>query len=123
MQFNPFLAYHGLELFGVLELASNSDEEGGGSFTQLAVDALYRFGEMDQFYIGARYNTISGNMVESAPDQDINRFVIGGGWWLTDNVIAKLEYVSQNYEGDGWVGTKYEDGEFSGINLEAGISF
>jgi hypothetical protein len=37
--------------------------------------------------------------------------------------MAKLEYVQQNYDGDGWEGTRFDGGEFSGVVLEAVISF
>ncbi len=123
IQINPFIKYKGLEFFGIYEVASNSDDQGGGAFTQLAGELLYRFGNTEQFYLGGRYNTVSGEMVENALTQEINRVNIGGGWYMTKNVMAKLEYVSQKYEGEGWTGTKYNGGEFDGINIEAVISF
>ncbi len=123
IQINPFIKYKGLEFFGIYEVASNSDDQGGGAFTQLAGELLYRFGSTEQFYLGGRYNTVSGEMVESALTQEINRLNIGGGWYMTKNVMAKLEYVNQKYEGEGWTGTKYNGGEFDGINIEAVISF
>ena len=112
-----------MEFFGIYEVASNSDDQGGGVFTQLASELLYRFGSTKQFYLGGRYNTVSGEMVENALTQKINRLNIGGGWFITKNVMTKLEYVNQNYEGEGWTGTKYNGGEFDGINIEAVISF
>ncbi|MBI0398136.1 hypothetical protein [Cyclobacterium marinum] len=123
IQVNPFINYRGLEFFGIYEVASNSDDQGGGAFTQLAGELLYRFGNTEQFYLGGRYNTVSGEMVENALTQEINRVNIGGGWYMTKNVMAKLEYVSQKYEGEGWTGTKYNGGDFDGINIEAVISF
>jgi hypothetical protein len=123
IQINPFIKYKGLEFFGIYEVASNSDDQGGGAFTQLAGELLYRFGNTEQFYLGGRYNTVSGEMVENALTQEINRLNIGGGWYMTKNVMAKLEYVNQKYEGEGWTGTKYNGGEFDGINIEAVISF
>lgn len=56
-------------------------------------------------------------------DIEIDRFNIGGGWFLTKNVLAKLEYVTQNFDGEGYAGTKYEGGEFNGVMVEAVISF
>ncbi|AGA79446.1 hypothetical protein [Echinicola vietnamensis] len=122
-QVNPFIKFKGLEFFGIYEVASNSDEEGAGSFTQLAAEVLYRFGNTEQFYFGGRYNTVNGKMSDTAADQSVNRLNVGAGWYLTGNVMAKLEYVTQTYEDDGWAGTKYAGGEFNGINLEAVISF
>ena len=123
LQLNPFLAFRGIEFFGIYELASNSDSEGGGSFSQLGLELLYRFGAREQFYIGGRYNLVSGERFEDGPEHEISRLNFGAGWFLTDNIVAKLEYVKQQYEGAGWNGSKYEGAEFSGINLEAGISF
>jgi hypothetical protein len=117
IQVNPFINYKGLEFFGIYEV------QGGGVFTQLASELLYRFGSTKQFYLGGRYNTVSGEMVENSPTQKINRLNIGGGWFITKNVMTKLEYVNQNYEGEGWTGTKYNGGKFDGINIEAVISF
>jgi hypothetical protein len=42
---------------------------------------------------------------------------------MTKNVVAKLEYVSQNYTGNGYDGSLFEGGNFSGIMLEAAIGF
>lgn len=126
---NPFLAYEGLEFFGTYEIINNSDDgggpdvEGGGSFTQIAADLIYRFGGNDQFYIGGRYNTVSGERAEGLPELEINRTNIGGGWFLTKNVLAKLEYVTSSYEGAGWTGSEFEGASFDGIVLEAAISF
>ena len=123
LQLNPFLSYRGLEFFGIYELASNNDSEGGGSFSQIGLELLYRFGMREQFYLGGRYNLVSGERFENGPEIEINRINFGGGWFLTDNIVAKLEYVSQQYDGPGWNGTRLQGAEFSGVNLEAGISF
>jgi hypothetical protein len=120
-QFNPFIKWTGLEVFGVLEFASNSDLEGG--FNQVGIEALYRFGSDENLYIGGRYNTVSGEGYDGAPTQEINRLNIGGGWFLTKNVLAKLEYVNQQYDGEGYNGTLFQGAEFNGIVIEAAISF
>ncbi|MGK7389118.1 MAG: hypothetical protein ACNS60_02155 [Candidatus Cyclobacteriaceae bacterium M2_1C_046] len=121
IQINPFLQYNGLEFFGIYEVASNSDDSGGGKFTQVAAELLYRFGGTDQFYVGGRYNTVSGESNEGDPEQSVNRFNIGGGWFLTKNIVTKLEYVTQNYE-DNWTG-RFDGAYFDGIVFEAAISF
>lgn len=123
IQINPFLKYKGLEFFGIYEVASNSDDQGEGQFTQLAGELIYRFGGNDQLYVGGRYNTVFGESYDGAPEQTVNRFNLGGGWFLTKNVMAKIEYVSQKYEDDGWNGSRFQDAEFDGINIEAVISF
>jgi hypothetical protein len=120
-QVNPFVKFQGLEVFGVLEVTSNG-ADAGGSFTQLGAEALYRFGAGEQFYVGGRYNTISGERTDDAATQEISRINIGGGWFLTDTVLAKVEYVTSSYDGAGFTG-KYAGAEYDGIVLEAVINF
>lgn len=122
VMFNPFLKYGGIEFFGVYETVSNGDDA-GGSFTQLGTELLYRFGGKDQFYAGVRYNKVDGEMADGAPSIEITRTNIGGGWFLTNHVMAKLEYVTSAYDGDGWAGSKFQGAEFDGVVLEAVISF
>lgn len=123
IQINPFVKFNGLEFFGIYEIAKNSKDQNEGSFTQLGAELLYRFGSREQLYVGGRYNQVSGESIKGAPTQEINRINIGGGWFMTKNIMAKLEYVNQKYEGAGYTGTKYQGGEFKGIMLEAAISF
>jgi hypothetical protein len=122
VQINPFVKYKGLEFFGIYEVVSNSEEQGNGQFTQVAGELLYRFGNTEQFYIGGRYNEVSGQMNESAATQTLRRTNIGGGWFMTKNILTKLEYVDQTW--DGWAAqSKYNGARFKGINIEAAISF
>lgn len=123
IQFNPFVKFMGLEVFGIVEIAIGGEEDGNGSFTQLASEVIYRIGQKEKIFAGGRYNLVNGKFTEDTDDVSINRLNIGGGWFLTKNVVAKLEYVSQNYSGDGWIGSVYEDGSFNGLMLEAAISF
>lgn len=129
LQINPFIKFKGLEFFGIYELANGnneftqpqSDTEGG--FTQLAAELLYRFGTNEKFYIGGRYNTVNGKMRESATENlDISRLNLGGGWFISKNVLTKLEYVKQSYNGEAWTG-RFAGAEFSGVMVEAVISF
>ncbi len=128
LQLNPFIKYGGLEFFGVIEQATGGaefadpqDEE--GSFTQLAGELLYRFGNNERFYVGGRYNVVTGKMRESMEDDmTINRFNVGAGWFLNRNVITKIEYVNQVYDGDAWAG-RFAGAEFNGVVIEAAISF
>ncbi len=122
-QFNPFMKYRGFEFFGLFETTNNGDDTVGGGFTQLGFEGLYRFGSMEQWYLGGRYNSVSGEASDAAATRDINRLNIGGGWFMTNNVLVKLEYMSQEYSGGGFAGSRLQDGEFSGIVLEAVIGF
>lgn len=124
-QINPFVKFKGLEFFGIYEMVSGDVSETvvGGSYTQIAGELLYRFGQKEQFYVGGRYNMVSGKNDENASDQNISRMNFGAGWFMTDNVMIKAEYVQQTYAGDGFIGTTYEEGKFNGFMLEAAIGF
>ena len=123
IQINPFVKFKGLEFFGIYEVVSNGSDQGSGKFTQVASELLYRFGNDENLYVGGRYNKVSGELTDIAPTTEINRFNIGAGWFLTKNILTKVEYVSQKYEGDGWIGGKYDGGEFNGLVIEATIGF
>lgn len=120
---NPFVKYNGLEFFGTFETASGkaNAESSKRTFTQYAAEALYRFGADENFYVGARYNNVSGEMVGDI-DVDITRFNLGAGWFMTKNILAKLEYVNQKYDGFPKADLR-NGGKFDGIVLEAVISF
>jgi hypothetical protein len=133
---NPFIKYGGLEFFGVFEQVmgnNGQDNREDGQYTQIGAELLYRFGSWDQFYVGGRYNTVSGHSDYASggtePDtKTVNRFNIGGGWFMTKNTLVKLEYVTQQYDENWtnpWTGGASEltEGQFSGVVLEAVISF
>ncbi|MGV7106246.1 hypothetical protein [Flavobacterium sp. U410] len=123
IMFNPFVKYQGLEFFGVVELTNgrNLGETDRRKATQLGAELLYRFGSHENFYFGGRYNSVSAEDV-SGYDVDITRFNIGGGWFMTKNVLAKIEYVNQKYDGFA-PGDKLDGGKFNGFVAEAVISF
>ncbi|UCS95916.1 hypothetical protein KZP23_20545 [Echinicola marina] len=122
IQINPFVKYKGLEFFGIYESAMNSEEQGDGQYTQLAGELLYRFGSREQLYFGGRYNKVKGEANADDPSIAIERFNIGGGWFMTKNIVAKIEYVNQKYEGFA-ADSKYNGAKFDGLNIEAAISF
>ncbi|MDR9364564.1 MAG: hypothetical protein RI575_04465 [Balneolaceae bacterium] len=123
LMINPFVKIQGFEFFGVFETTSGKsvDETEDRSYTQIGVEALYRFGANENVYLGGRYNSVSGEMM-GGTEISIDRINIGGGWFLTENVLTKVEYVSQSYS-DFAAGSKYADGEFSGVVIEAVVSF
>ncbi|MFZ6051396.1 hypothetical protein [Halocola ammonii] len=121
IQVNPFVKFHGLEFFGIYE--NVSDAKDGGEFTQIGAELIYRIGEKEDFYIGGRYNNVTGKDTEDAMEKTIDRINAGAGWFMTKNILAKAEYVMQTYSGDGWAGTRFDEGEFSGVVVEAVISF
>lgn len=126
LQINPFVKFYGLEFFGIIERAMGDNEVEGvteGDFTQLAGELLYRFGMDEEFYVGGRYNMVTGTQVEDAePELEISRFNLGAGWFLSKNIVTKVEYVQQKHTGDAWSG-RFAGAEFSGVMVEAAISF
>lgn len=120
---NPFLKYKGLEFFGIFESASgrNLVETDRRTYNQYAAELIYRFGNTENLYFGGRYNKVNGKLI-SGDDISVDRYNIGGGWFMTKNILAKLEYVNQKY--DGYPTTNIRrDGKFNGFMLEAVISF
>jgi hypothetical protein len=154
---NPFIQFHGVELFGTLEFAEgNSAVENGEvqyaatvsdaprfnklekrKFDQVAVDLLYRFGKGDKFYVGARYNRLSGTQVfgtsttattaggisqGTRADISQERTAFGGGWFITRNILLKGEYVTQKYN-DYPTGDILQGGKFDGFVFQGSIAF
>lgn len=120
---NPFVKFKGLEFFGVFEFNNNGDDEVGGGYNQTGLEALYRFGSDEKFYLGGRYNTVNGSASTDAGDITINRTNLGGGFFFTRNVLAKIEYVTSTYDGAGFEGSKLQGAEFNGFMIEAAVSF
>ena len=120
---NPFIKFQGLEFFGVIESANgrNFGETDNRTFNQYAGELLYRFGADEDLYLGTRYNVVDGELT-TGDNIEVTRWNIGGGWFLTKNVLAKAEYVVQNYN-DYPAGTILTEGEFKGFMLEAVVSF
>ncbi|MBD3636459.1 MAG: hypothetical protein HUJ25_03880 [Crocinitomicaceae bacterium] len=125
VQVNPFVKWKGLEFFGVFEWAQGAQGESisKGNYTQWGAEVLYRIGENEKFYLGARYNTVGGMDSTNAKIKNITRVNAGGGWFITDNVLMKAEYVYQDYSGSGWDGSVYRGANFKGVMLEAVIGF
>lgn len=133
-----FTKFKGLEFFGFYETvmgdkdrAATDDTFEDGSYTQMAAEMVYRFGGTEQFYVAGRYNIVQGYDyaanaaigLPQADDKEIHRLNVGGGWFMTKNVVTKVEYVNQRYIGSGWEGSFYQGGSFNGIVAEAAISF
>ena len=114
----------GLEFFGIYE---NATGKGFGpnpptrTYNHYAADLLYRFGETEDFYIGGRYSYVDGELT-GTQDISVDRYQLGAGWFLTKNILAKLEYVNQSYS-DYPTGDIFDGGEFKGLMMEAVISF
>jgi hypothetical protein len=123
MQFNPFVKFRGLELFGVLERATGraATETTDRTWKQVGFDAVYRFGG-DDLFVGARYNRAAGTLLGIADEVGATRVQVGAGWFILPGLLTKVEYVNQKYF--GYPGTnKLNGGRFNGLMLEGIVAF
>jgi hypothetical protein len=144
---NLFLKYKPLdflavESFTTIEKATGAkaSEEFNRNANQFATDLIFRFGKDENFYIGGRYNTLSADIAKSnavapvapytigqdlvpAYKLDVSRLAISGGWYVTKNMLAKIEYSNQTYGNVPNVNYILNGAEFHGISAEAVISF
>ena len=130
---NPFVRIGGLELFGVVESVSGNGPglNEDGDLSHYGGEVLYRFAD-DDFYVGTRFSTVEGTLNHAGRGQapiwthsnSADRWQVAAGWYMTDNMLAKLEYVSQTYEGFPADSAPARHGaEFSGVMVEAVVSF
>ncbi len=81
-------------------------------------------------YAAARYSGANTSMLGGAnSDGKVNRIQVGGGFWLTRNLLMKVEYVNQKYSGFS-VGqvvnnniAAWREPSFSGVISEVSFSF
>lgn len=126
-QINPFIKFKGLELFGTYEVSKGKTnaESATREMTQVAGEVIYRFLPREQVYVGARYNTVSGQLAGITNDISINRTEIAAGWFATKNLLLKASYVNQDYNDfpDNETYGKFYNGNFNGMMIEAIIGF
>ena len=151
---NLFLKYKltdglAVESFTTLEAAhgGSAAEAKDRKANQFATDLIFRFGKAENFFLGIRDNTVSADVNASkavpavAPQtigqdafpaytQGVSRLAISGGWYVTKNIMAKVEYVNQKYTGfptNNSVGTPvnyiFNGAQFHGLSAEAVIAF
>lgn len=121
---NPFVKFRGLEFYGNIEFASGAaaTELTTRDASQYAADLVYRFGASEQFYVAGRYNTVTARPMGAAADVTIDRIVGAAGWFMTPNILTKLEYVTQNY--DGFAATHLlHQAKFNGLMISANVGF
>jgi len=122
---NPFIKIGGAEFFGSFETATGgaSTEPRLRTVHQNVYEGLYRFAKNEQFYVGGRYNTLKGQMIaKSSADESVSRYQLGGGWFVTPNVLAKLEYVNQKYT-DFPLADIRNGGKFKGFMVQGVVGF
>ncbi|MEO5783392.1 MAG: hypothetical protein ABIQ07_08985 [Ginsengibacter sp.] len=121
---NGFLKTGGLELFGTYETAKGRSkiETTERKASQLAADVIYRFGNSENLFVGARYNTVKAQLAGIANEVKLDRVALAGGFFLTKNVLLKGEYVVQKYK--DFPTTDYRNGgKFNGVVIEAVVGF
>jgi hypothetical protein len=121
---NPFIQIRGLELFGNIERAKGraAGETENRTWNQLVGEAVYRFLPDDRLFAAARYNTVKGQLTVGTPDIKVNRFQVGGGWFITPNVLTKIEWVNQKYLDFPTTDIR-NGGQFKGFMVEGAVAF
>jgi len=120
---NPFLKVGGVELFGNVETMTGAaqNEVQRRTLRQLVGEGLYRFAG-NKLYVGGRYNTVKGQLAGIANDITVRRTQLGGGWFVTPNVLSKIELVNQKYL-DFPTGDIRSGGQFKGVMIEGVVAF
>ncbi len=120
---NPFVKFHGAEFFGNVETMTGAatGEPGNRTLRQIVGEGLYRFAD-DQLYLGGRYNVVKGELAGIANDITVRRTQFGGGWFVTPNVLSKIEFVQQKYL--DFPSTDIRNGgKFQGFMIEGVVAF
>jgi hypothetical protein len=120
---NPFLKYKGLEYFGNYEQTTGrlASETANRTMKQTVNEVTYR-ALGDNVYLSTRYNTVSGKLAGIANDISVNRFQVGGGWFVIPTVLAKVEWVNQKYN-DFPTKDIRNGAQFKGFMVEGTVSF
>ena len=120
---NPFVKLGNAEFFGNVETMTGaaSNEAYRRTLRQTVGEGLYRFAG-DKLYVGGRYGTVFGQLPGIGNDIEVRRSQIGGGWYLTPNVLSKIEFVRQNYGGFPTTDIR-NGGKFQGFMIEGAVAF
>lgn len=124
VQLNGFIKVIGFEVFGTYETARGRSvtETYNRHVQQYAIDWLYRFGNNENFFIGARYNSVKARLAGFADDVTIDRTAMAAGFFLTRNILLKGELVSQRYR--DFPSEDYRNGgKFDGYVIQAVVGF
>ncbi|HEY3114534.1 MAG TPA: hypothetical protein VGJ62_12695, partial [Gemmatimonadaceae bacterium] len=121
---NPFLQFKGLEFFGNFERAKGraAGETDNRTWKQNVGEVVYRFLPDQRLFLAGRYNTVKGQLTVGAPVVTVKRTQVGGGWFLTPNVLTKLEFVNQKYLDFPTTDIR-NGGKFKGFMVEGVVAF
>ncbi|MFI5232931.1 MAG: hypothetical protein ACHQSE_10530 [Gemmatimonadales bacterium] len=121
---NPFLKYDGFEFFGNIETSTGgaATETTDRTWRQQSGDFIYRFLENEKAYVAFRYNKAEGQLVGDPVDANIVRTQYAFGLFLTKNILAKVEYVNQDY--NNFLATDIRNGgNFKGVMFSGVVAF
>lgn len=123
-----------IKLYGHVGRAQDLDINGSvagqpeETWNYFAGDVVYKL--TPALYAAARYSGATTEMLTGrVTDGKVSRMQFGGGFWLTRNLLMKLEYVTQEYKGfragdmvnNGIQASR--DPKFSGMVAEVSFSF
>lgn len=123
--FNSFIKYNGLEFFGTYEISKGRiiTEKNMRQATQYAADLIYRFPfNVENFWVGVRYNSLTVELPFNSNNIMINRIVGSVGYFLTKNIVIKIEYVNQQYKNFQKTDIRSK-AKFYGYMVEAAVAF
>ena len=123
--FNQFIKFKGAEFFGQQEWARGKNatvDVEKRKISQQVYEGLYRLGGREQYYAGVRFNNFKGNLTPGSTTirQEIQRYQVGGGWFVTRNLLAKGEWVNQDYSG---FSDLRQGATFKGFMFSGAVSF
>ncbi len=120
---NPFVKFEAFEFFGNIGQADGraAAETSNRHWDHYAAEGVYRFLK-NQLYLAGRYNVAKGKLQGIPNDVTVDRTEGGGGWFLTPNMEAKIEYVKQNYK-DFPANDIHSGAKFNGVMVEGVVSF
>ena len=123
-----------LELYGHVGRTQDLDINGSAAGTPeekwmyYAGDVVYRLNS--SLYAAARYsNATVDTLAGNASNGKVDRIQVGGGLWLSKNLLVKVEYVNQKYSGfaEGQMVNNniqaWRNPQFSGVISEVSFSF
>jgi hypothetical protein len=121
---NPFVKVRGLELFGNIETVTGAaaGEPADRTMRQMSGDVVFRFLPSEKAYIGARYNTANGELAGMPGDVSVGRTQLGAGLFITRNILAKVEWVNQDYNKFPLTNIR-SGGNFHGLMFEGAVGF
>lgn len=125
MMGNLFLKYKGLESFTTIESANGrgrTETTGERAASQFATELIFRFGSCEQFWVGGRYNVANMLLAGYTDEVKVDRLAVSAGWFVTKNIMAKAEYVKQNYNGFASSDIR-NGGQFNGLAVQAVVGF